>query len=325
MSNENKDQDSRESLDSSLESTPLDQPQESSTNPAVPDYLEPKDSSFKKVLTILSQKSSIYLPIFFLLIVAVVAVTIIDYKHSTQNKVTLAQQTLTPSDLNHIANSNEVVGGSNQVLTVQSSSVFDGQVLVRNDLQVAGRLQVGGSLSITGVVVSGSSIFNTVQINKNLSVGGNSNIQGTLAVQNNISVNGGGTFGGAVSAPQITTSSLQLNGDLNLTHHITAGGPIPGHSTSGNVGSGGTSSISGSDSSGTVTINTGSGPSAGCYETVNFVTAFNSTPHVLVTPVGASSATLNYYVNRSTGSFSICSANTPASGTSYVYDYFVID
>lgn len=325
MNNENKDQDSRESLDSSLESAPLDQPLESSTNPDALNYLDPKESSFKKVLTILSQKSSIYLPLFFLLIVAVAVVTVIDYRHTTQTKTTLSQQTLSPSDLNHIANSNEVVGGSNQVLTVQSSSVFDGQVLVRNDLQVAGRLQVGGSLSLTGIVVSGNSVFDTVQINKNLSIGGNSNIQGTLAVQNDISVNGGGTFGGALSAPQVTTSSLQLNGDLNLTHHITAGGPIPGHSTGGSVGSGGTASVSGSDSSGTITINTGSGPSAGCYVTVNFVNAFNSTPHVLVTPVGASSATINYYVNRSTGSFSLCSANNPASGTSYVYDYFVID
>ena len=213
---DNKDNESKESLDSSLESTPLQDQSDSKTKPAVPgpQYQAPKQHTLKKVLTILSQKSSVYLPIFAVLVIAVTVLAYLDYQHSNQNKTNLSQQTLSPSDLNNIANSNEVVGASNQVLTVQSSSIFNGQVLVRKDLQVAGKLQVGGSLTLTGIVVSGNSVFDSVQINKNLSVGGNDNIQGTLTVQNNLSVNGGGSFGGTVSAPQITTNSLQLNGNL---------------------------------------------------------------------------------------------------------------
>ena len=314
-------QDPRQSLDSSLES---DTSQQLNNQPPVM-MPQKQAGTIKKVVASITQKTSIYLPIFFVLLVGLVVLTVIDLNRTISSQNKLATQSLSSSTLNHIASSNEVVGSSNQVLTVQSSSVFNGQVLMRNDLQVAGKLQVGGSLSLTGIVVSGNSVFDTVQVNKNFTVGGNMSVQGNTTMQGSLSTNGGATFGGALSAPQITTSSLQINGNLNLNHHITAGGPIPNQSTSAATGSGGTSSVNGSDSSGTVKINTGNGTYAGCYITVTFVTPFNSTPHVLLTPIGSSSASLSYYVNRSTNNFSVCSNNSPAPGQTYVYDYFIVD
>lgn len=314
-------QDPRQSLDSSLESN---NSQELNTQPPV--MMPQKQSgAAKRAISSITQKTSIYLPVFFVLLVGLIVLTVIDLNRTSTSQNKLSTQNLSTSALNHIASSNEVVGGSNQVLTVQSSSIFNGQVLMRNDLQVAGKLQVGGSLSLTGIVVSGNSVFDTVQVNKNFTVGGNVNVQGNTNLQGSLSTNGAGTFGGALSAPQITTSSLQLNGNLDLNHHITAGGPIPTQSTGAATGSGGTTSVNGSDSSGTVTINSGNGAYAGCYITVNFVSPFNSTPHVLLTPVGSSSSSLSYYVNRSTNSFSVCSSNSPAAGQTYVYDYFIVD
>ena len=272
-----------------------------------------------------SQKSSIYLSIFGLFVVVIIVLTVMAYLHGRSANTPIADQNLTPTELSHLASSNQVVGNSNQVLSVQSSSVFNGQVLVRKNLQVAGTLKVGGSLNLPGISVSGNSIFSQMQIANNLSVGGNTNIQGSLTLRKDLSVNGNGAFSGSLSAPQITVGSLQLNGALNLTHHINAGGPIPSHSTGSAAGSGGTSSISGSDSAGTVSINTGSSPAAGCYITVNFVSAFSSTPDIVITPIGSSSASLNYYITRSTSTFSICSINTPQPGQSYTFDYIVLD
>jgi cytoskeletal protein CcmA (bactofilin family) len=326
MNNDNQNNEAKEALESSLESLGPDQTEQNNHQDQQPQPQQPKSSSFfNKIFGDITKKATVYMSLFIVLAVIVVVLTIIGYNRTRSSQPSIAEQPLSNSALNKIASSSEVVGGSNQLLTVQSSSIFNGQVLVRNNLQVAGKLEVGGSLSLTGIVVSGNSVFDTVQINKNLLVGGNTTLQGTLAIQNNLTVNGSANFSGSISAPQLTTGSLQLNGNLSLTHHLTIGGPIPGRTTGAALGSGGTSSLNGSDSSGTITLNAGNGAYAGCYISVSFVTPFNTTPKLLITPVGPSTATLNYYVNRTINNFSICSINSPAPGQSYTFDYLAID
>jgi hypothetical protein len=269
---------------------------------------------------------NIYLLLFILLIIAgaaVVIVTIIINKN--HSKPTIKTQTLSEDALRQLATSDVTVGQPKQILNVQSNAVFAGKVLINDSLEVAGGLQVGSSLSLPGINVAGNSNFDQVQINKSLSVAQDAAIQGQLTVQKSLSVVGGATFGGALSAPQLTANTLQLNGNLNLTHHITAGGVTPGRSNGGALGSGGTTSVSGSDSAGSVNINTGGGAGAGCFITVNFAEKYNATPHVLITPVGSAAAGLSYYINRSTTNFSICTTSTPPSNASFGFDYFVLD
>jgi cytoskeletal protein CcmA (bactofilin family) len=332
---DNEQNEAKESLDSSLEYNSGQAP--SAPNPISPqpttDTTHPEDTPpattpkqpAKQLFSHVSRRSTIFLPLFGLLVIAVIVITVLAYQHGKSTTPPVADQNLTPAELSHLANSNEVVGTSNQVLSVQSSSIFNGQVLIRKNLQVAGTIKVGGSLNLPGISVSGNSTFSQLQVANNLSVGGNTNIQGNLTVQKDLSVNGSGTFSGPLNAPQITVATLQLTGDLNLTNHINAGGPIPSRNTGSAVGSGGTSSVSGSDTAGTATINTGSNPAAGCYITVNFVNAFSNTPDVVITPVGSASASLSYYVNRSTTSFSICAINAPQAGQTYIFDYIALD
>lgn len=267
--------------------------------------------------------------IYLLAFIALVALSAVGggvlYFRSSTSQTNAPAQPLSQSDLDQLSSSDVSVGEPKHTLSVQSDTVFSGNVLVRDNLQIAGTLQVGSDLAIAGLRVTGSSTFDDVQITNSLAVTGNSSIQGQLNVQKSLQVNGGGTFLGAVSAPSVTAGSLQLNGDLNLTHHLTAGGNTPGRSNGPSIGGGGTASVSGSDTSGSVTINTGSGPSAGCYVTVNFATKFNSTPHVVISPANSSAAGLNYYVNRSTTNFSICATNVPSGGTTYTFDYIALD
>ncbi len=152
-----------------------------------------------------------------------------------------------------------------------------------------------------------------------------SNIQGQLTVQKGITVTGGASFGGPISAPQISVQSFQLSGDLQLQRHIDAGGGTPSKSDGSKLGNGGTASLSGTDTAGTVTINLGGSPqsSDGCFVTVTFNQRFNATPHVVITPVGANAAVLNYYVTRTAGNFQICATNT--STGNFSFDYIVID
>ncbi|HSX36835.1 MAG TPA: hypothetical protein VLG13_01810 [Patescibacteria group bacterium] len=270
---------------------------------------------------------NIYLLVFILLLVVSGIISYVAYNASKRNNgaTVINSQTLDQKTLQQLANADATIGTSNQVLNVQSNTVFGGKVLVRDSLEVAGGLQLGGSLSLGGITVSGSSTFGQVQVNNNLAVAGDTALQGQLTVQKNLNVNGSGTFGGALSASQLTVSALQLNGDLTLTHHITAGGATPSRTSGPALGSGGTASLSGSDTSGSININTGGSPGAGCFITVNFAAKFNATPHVIVSPVGSGAAGLSYYINRSTSNFSICTTSAPPSNAGFGFDYLVLD
>lgn len=269
---------------------------------------------------------SVYLLLFALVVLFAIMVTVAVYfkSHSTTTTTKINGQNLSQTTLDQLAKSDVTVGNSSQVLTVQSNAVFAGQVLVRGSLQVAGKLNLGGDLSLSGLTVAGTAGFSSVQVAKDLAVSGNEALQGTLTVQKDISITGGGTFGGNVTAPQISVNTLQLNGDLDITHHITAGGATPNRTSGSALGGGGTSSVSGSDTAGSIQINTGGGATAGCLITINFVSKYSSTPHVIVSPIGSAAAASGYYVDRSASSFSVC-ANNPPSNASFGFDYFVIN
>jgi cytoskeletal protein CcmA (bactofilin family) len=297
-------------------------PPETGTGPAL---ASPPPERWRRLTQNL--KLNIYLTLFMAVVVLAIIIVIVAYWESRRNSGAskISSQNLSQSALEQLAESNATVGSSNQVLTVQSSAVFANKVLLRQDLEVAGNLQIGGTLALNAIAVSGASQFGQTTVNKNLAVAGATSLQGAVTIAKSLQVGGSGTFSGPLSAPQVTAGSLQLNGDLALTHHISAGGATPTRTNGGALGSGGTSSVSGSDTGGSITINTGGGPAAGCFITVNFSARYNATPHVIVTPIGSAAGGLSYYVNRSTTSFSICDATAPPAGSSFGFDYFVID
>ncbi len=270
---------------------------------------------------------NIYLLLFILIVVVAVGFTFVSIQRNKKEAapITIETQELSVEDLKKLNNSDVTVGDPKQTLSVESNAIFTGKVLIRDTLDVAGGIKVGGALSLPGLTVSGTSSFDQIQANR-LTIAGDTNIQGQLTALKGLTVTGGGTFGGALSAPQISVQSLQLSGDLQLNRHIDAGGTTPGKTDGNGLGSGGTVSISGSDTAGTVTVNIGGGsPSSGCFLTANFSRAFNAVPHVVVTPIGAGAAQINYYVTRTSTNFQIC-FNGPALGPgSFSFDYVAID
>lgn len=273
------------------------------------------------------RRFNIYLLLFFFILILAGAITTIAYFQSKKAETTstLKAQTLTQQTLQQVANSDATIGNAQQILNVQSSAVFAGKVLIRDGLEVAGNLQIGGTLAISSISVSGAASVGKLQVNKDIAVAGDASFQGGLAVAKSLQVTGGGSFNGPVTAPQITTSNFQLNGDLVLTHHITTGGGTPGRNPGPALGAGGSATVGGSDTGGTVSINTGSGTAAGCLITVNFTAKYNATPHILLTPVGSAGGGVSYYVNRDTASFSICVSTPAPAGASFGFDYFVVD
>lgn len=273
----------------------------------------------------LAHSRNLYFVIFIILFAIACAVVFAAIKWGSNSSKTATKKTgsLTSAELAQLSGSTTVVGDSKQTLDVQSAAIFEGQVLMRSDLNVAGSLKVGNSLSLPSITV-GSGSFSQLQVNDTLSISGNGAIQGQLSVQKNLSVAGSGSFG-SLSASQLSVGSLQFSGDLAISKHIVPTGGVPGKTNGSALGSGGSANIGGSDTAGTVTINTGGSPPAGCFATINFAQKFNTTPHVVISPSNSGAAGLNYYTNRSSTSFSLCSLSAPAASTTYIFDYIAFD
>jgi cytoskeletal protein CcmA (bactofilin family) len=279
-------------------------------------------------LKLLRKQFNIYVVIFVvLLLISAIGIYTFNALNSTKSATPnggASSDKLTNEALSQLGNSDVKIGDPKQVLGIESNTIFAGKVLVRDSLEVAGSLKLGGSLSLSGLNVAGTSTFDQIQTNS-IAISQNAAVQGQLTVQRTLNVAGGGSFGGALSAPQITVDNLQLNGDLRLSHHIDPTGSTPSKSDGSALGSGGTSSVSGTDTAGTVVINTGGSPPAGCFITVNFTQHFNATPHISLTPANSAASSLNYYVNRTSANFSVCSSSAPAASQNYMFDFIAID
>jgi cytoskeletal protein CcmA (bactofilin family) len=269
---------------------------------------------------------NIYLLVFILIVVLASGVVFVGVQRNKKEAAppVINTQELSLEELEKIAGNQTKVGDPRQILNIESNAIFSGNVLVRDSLDVAGTLRIGGALNLPGITVAGTSNFDQIQANS-LGITGDTNIQGQLNIQRTLTVGGGATFGGAISAPSIVVENLQITGNLQIPRHIDGAGPSPGITPGGALGAGGTTSLSGSDTAGSINVNIGGGPSTGCFATITFAQRFGGTPHVVVTPVGAGAANLNYYINRTPNGFSLCTANAAPAGTSFSFNYIAID
>lgn len=284
-----------------------------------------KVSGLKKFL----RRFNVYLLLFLLVVVIAVIVSVVAYLNSKKAPKTpqVATQTLTQDALKQLANSDATVGDSGQTLTVQGNAVFTGQVLVRSNLNVAGTIQLGGDFSVPRITVSDTANLANTQINS-LQVANGSTFQGLVTLQNGLNVAGATAFSGPVTAGQITVTKLIMSGNssLEVPNHIAFTGASPGRQIiPATLGVGGSASVNGSDTTGTININTGSSPQPGCFVNITFNRPFASTPHVLISPVNAGAAQTQYYVTRTTTTMSLCTANAAPGNQVFAFDYFITD
>ncbi|MDB5161348.1 MAG: hypothetical protein JWO96_728 [Candidatus Saccharibacteria bacterium] len=274
----------------------------------------------------LKSSFNIYFIIFVVIIFVTIGIIVFAVSSSRKGAKTNNNKapSLTSAQLAELKGNTTLVGDSKQTLDIQSNSVFEGQVLARQDLSIAGALKVGGSLSLPSVNVGNAGTFGSVQVGGELGVNGNTTLQGTLTVQKNLSVSGTASFG-SLSVGTISVTGLQLTGDLSVSRHIVTNGTSVSRTAGTALGGGGTVSVSGTDTAGTMTVNTGNSPAVGLFATVNFSQHFASTPRVLITPVGSAAGSITYYVNRDTTGFSIGCSTPPPAGSSFSFDYFVIN
>lgn len=291
-------------------------------DPAKATAVEKQPSKLKQLI----RKMNLYFLLFMLLVTVAAVITVVNFLNSQKlpPEATFASQDMTEESLKQLANSDASVGTPSQTLTIQGNAVIDGATLMRGDLSVAGNLQASGDLRAAGLTISGSSNLGEAQVNS-LQVATNTAIEGSTTLRD-LNVSGSSSFSGAVTASQLTTSRLVLSGNasLEVPNHLSFTGPSPSRSIlSGALGSGGSASVNGSDTAGTVNINTGNGPKAGCFVRINFNQNFTKQPRVIISPVGAGAGRSDYYVDRNQSGFSICTANPAPANQSFAFDYFV--
>ncbi|TAH34808.1 hypothetical protein EYC59_02725 [Candidatus Saccharibacteria bacterium] len=273
------------------------------------------------------KKVNLYLLLFILVVLIGGAVAVVSYLNSKKAPVepSIANQSLSSDALKQLANSGATVGGTGQTLNVQGNAIFSGQVLIQSDLSVAGSVKVGKEFLVSSITVSDKSNLNDTQVN-NLQVANGAVFQNSVTLQKDLNVGGTASFSGPVTMGQLTVSKLTVsgNGSLTVPGHISFPGASPARTIDpAPLGAGGTASISGSDTTGTVNISTGSGTVAGCFVKLRFSQAYANTPHVLISPFGMAGGQTQYYVTRSTTEFSICTANAAPTGQTFGFDYFI--
>lgn len=299
-----------------------EQSAESASNTPQPEQPKVKLSPLKRVFRVVN----VYFLLFLLLLVVAAIIAAVNYLNSQKPapEANISSQQLSEEALRQLANSDTSVGNNSQTLTIQGNAVINGQTLARGNLNVAGNVQTGGSLQAPSLTISGNVNLGTTQISS-LQVAQNLAVQGTTTLRN-LNVSGTSTFNGPVTVPQITATSIVLssNATLNVPGHIRFTGKSPARTINpGVLGNGGSASIDGSDTSGTININTGANPTAGCFINLTFAQRFTNKPHVLISPVNKAAGQLQYYVTRDNNGFSVCTANVATARQSFAFDYFI--
>lgn len=253
-----------------------------------------------------------------------------------RNEVTLSSDTLNSLGVNKTA-----VGNEGAQLKIGPDSTFGGTVTIAKGASIGGPLQLNskltasdaslaklqaGETSLGKVVVNGEISADTLLLRKDLTVPGTSRFSGPvtmgqlLTVNNNVNVTGSLAVGGSLSVKNFQASSLTSDSVLTIGGHIVTRGATPGVNGGAGLGGGGTVTLSGTDTSGSVSLGIGTGNSGGLLCEVAFAQRYDSTPHVVITPVGRY---MNLYVNRSANGFQIYSDGAiPAGG--YAIDYIVM-
>src|SRR5665213_935657 len=187
--------------------SPQDTPASAPTGVGEPKQVDGKGNGIKSTF-------NVYFIVFIVVVLG--AIGIIYYAVTTANKSTTTTnktQSLTSAELAQLKGNTTVVGDTKTTLDVQSNAVFEGQVLVREDLSAAGTLKVGGTASLKDLVVSGTSTLGNVNISGAALFSGDTTIQGALSILKGLNVSGAGSFA-SLNVGTLSVNSIQLSGDL---------------------------------------------------------------------------------------------------------------
>ncbi|HXE10228.1 MAG TPA: hypothetical protein VN554_02270, partial [Verrucomicrobiae bacterium] len=167
-------------------------------------------------------------------------------------------------------------------------------------------IQDGGNATLSGLTVTGTADF------ANLNASG-------AATLNDLTVTGTATI-----AELHVTGKAQFDGDISIAGHIITSGGQPTLQAQIGAGSAASVSVDGTDSTGTITVTTGSDPAAGDLAKIVFSKLYSKAPHVVLSPSNDKSAGLRFYKGTtSADDFMLNALDSPQPNTTYTFDYLI--
>ena len=114
--------------------------------------------------------------------------------------------------------------------------------------------------------------------------------------------------------------------ELHVNGHITSEGDVPTVTAGGGASAGVAVVVDGTDTAGTIRLTAGDSPEDDQWVVgVDFVRAYNETPHVSLTPKNIQSAKAQPFVQVSAKGFYIYTVNSVEPGRIYEFDYLIIE
>jgi len=137
---------------------------------------------------------------------------------------------------------------------------------------------------------------------------------------------GSGTLTNLTINGNLEVKGLLKVADIEVAGHIITRGNTPQIVAKDGAGAGATVSIEGNDTAGTITINSGSGTSAGDLAEITFAKVFGSKPRVILSASNDKAAKLQLFKTASSSGFVLKAADgsTPADGSTYEIDYQIM-
>lgn len=226
-----------------------------------------------------------------------------------ETRITVNTQSLENGTLNQLIPEN---GEVKQQLTISPETLFKDGVIVQGSAGIDGNIVIKGQTTVQGAAT----------FDQDAAMRGGLTVGGSTAVGGNLSVTGSITAA-TLSVGTISISEVNVSSDVSFGGHLIPNGATP-NSRASTAARGGNVTVNGNDTSGTVTINVGSGaPQSGELAIITFARGFNATPKVQLTPVNIPASNINYYVTRSADFFSINSSSNVTGSTTYIFDYLV--
>lgn len=249
--------------------------------------------------------------------------------------------TLSSDTLSRLGVSREPVGEATE-LTVGPDSTFRGNVTIGENVSIGGSLQLNsdfvadsgqfgslqaGDLQVESINVNGDGTMTNLNLRNGLTVVGTARMQGQatfsqlVTINNNLNVAGSLSVGGTISTRSFDASNLVAGDLLTIGGHIVTRGSAPTFQPGSALGSGGTASVNGTDTAGTIAVNIGLNPSAGLIGTVTYHRSYAAVPRVVVSPVGGPMP--NLYVTRTSTGFTLRTSSALSPG-GYAVDFIVM-
>ena len=178
---------------------------------------------------------------------------------------------------------------------------------LQNEMSGFQNIVQSGELNVNGANIQGDANIGSLNVSgptnlADLNVTGNAVFNGDVTVLGNISV-----------------ATITING------HIITAGNAPFIKIGDAAGTDATATITGNDTSGTISITTGTIVNSGTLVEVDFVKAFNINPKILLTAGNSDTANLKFYRDTATDKFMIDIVDPPTAATTYSFDYMAIE